>query len=221
MAESYDDILTLEPEDELGAVDDFEIGNKTVPRVQQPIYNVLGLQKPARNNDYLDELDKILAETLNYAPNSEVETIVRKKPEEWGVGIIRVPIAKPIRPSATGMFKQLNGIGIAHTPIFQEEPCKDSEEMLLGSLQCISAFSKPEKKIMKQGGWVGGAFSNPQKKAPSQTSLMDRPTTAASQFRPNYQPTLHDVKPPTRRSIFQTAATNSLESVKEGWNPTV
>lgn len=221
MAGSYDDILTLELESELEAVDDCERDNKTIPSVQKFTHNAHSLQKPSRNNYYSDELDHILAKSLNYDPNRRVETIVRKKSEELGEDIIRVPISRQIRPSATGMFKQGNGIGIAHTQFFQEEPSKDSEDFLLGSLQCISAFSKPEKKIMKQGGWVGGEFSNPQKKVPSQTSLMDRPTTAASQFRPNYQPTFHNVKPPTRRSIFQTAATNSLESAKGGCNPTV
>lgn len=205
MARSSDDILTLEF-DEFDDFPQFGINSKRETATH------LSNQDNASRKTYLDELDELLTESCHNHSKHQTDTSTSD------LGISRNTISRPIRPSASGMFKQLSGVSIAHIPTYAGGgPSMEAEEILEAIEHNRSAFSKPSSKSgVKLGGWVE-SVGNPSSRY---TNYMDRPSTAAvSQHRTNFQPTLLGAKPTPKRSVFQVAGVNSLDSSKGNGTP--
>lgn len=210
MARSSDDIFTLEF-DEFDDFPQFGINSKRETATH------LSNQGNASRKTYLDELDELLTESCHNHSKQQTDTSTSD------LGISRITISRPIRPSASGMFKQLSGVSIAHIPTYAGGgPSMEAEEILEAIEHNRSAFSKPPSKSgVKLGGWVESVGNLSSQKLPvSYTNYMDRPSSAAvSQQRTNFQPTLLGSKPTPKRSVFQAAGVNSLDSSKGNGTP--
>ena len=211
MAQSNDERI-FDLEVELEEMNGFGLVEKAVTQVYQPIQAPF-LKIPARKNAFIDEIDKLLEESLGYVSSIQEETDGRKIPLEEVYRVKDASISRTQMPSVVGMFKAQN--------LNQEAPTQKSVAVTFESSRSTGAFStlKPVKQRAQQGGWIEGSVCIQSQKLQSNLRQIDRPTTAfPSQLRttnPDPSPLL-GVKPANKRSIFQAAAANNLESSKGG-----
>ncbi len=211
MAQSNDERI-FDIEVDLDEMNGFGLVEKAATQVYQPIQAPF-LKIPTRKNAFIDEIDKLLEESLGYVSSIQEETYGRKILLEEVHSVKDASICRTQMPSVIGMFKAQN--------LSQEVPTQKSVAFTLESSRSTGAFStlKPVKKIAQQGGWIEGSVCIQSQKLQSNLGQIDRPTTAFSSQRRTTNPEpslLLGVKPANKRSIFQAAAANNLESLKGG-----
>ena len=203
MAQSNDEII-FDLDVDIEEIDEFGLGEKSVTQVYQPIKSSF-LKPSSCKNTFIDEIDKLLEESLGYVPRIRQETYSRKIPVEDAVRVND----RTQMLSDVGMFKPRN--------LSQAGSTKESVGVTLVSSQSISAFSKhkPAKQLVHQGGWIEAGVCQSQKWS-SKSTQFDRPTTALPSQRmiDSIQQSSFGEKSASKRSIFQTAAANNLDSEK-------
>lgn len=153
-----------------------------------------------------DELDKLLEDTLSYAPKTQERG--RFLGETGDRHVVLHSMFKPITVIENESMKQSNqhDCGIA------------TDSAAFTHSRSTASFPKSSEFAPKQGGWLDGAVRHSRPDSASFSSSVDRPTTAMPSQRMSNQtrPPLPDSRHASKRSIFQSAATSSLEPGASG-----
>lgn len=150
----------------------------------------------------IDELDKLLDDSSSYVP----------KTQERGMFLGETGDRHVVVHS---MFKPITAIENERTKQSNQHDCGIAD---VSATFTHSRFPKPSEFAPKQGGWLDGAVRHSRPDSASFSSSAYRPTTAMPSQRMVNQtrPPLPESKHASKRSIFQSAATSSLEPGASG-----